>query len=311
MLAGDSLHDRLTALAVAEPALADALALRGAIIELIDHITCRWASFVPRPTSCGPGWRRGFRCSQQLALPVPPSVVTLLERLHSSVAMLTEPSMRGPAEALLQAIRSHGLHSEQLIAESIVGHADHLERLAEAAGVATSLVDPVSEPGRPRPLLAAVAERLAPALALQSWTRGYCPICSRRPILAERHGGSVGGPSARLRCGRCADRLALGLGGPSLPACADGDLEAVASIPVYNIGTWDLFGCRICHSAVKRADGPRSERLAHLLLDDLATWRLDQEAWRQVCRGRPGAATVLSMPMSPSPSTTTTDGRAS
>ncbi len=275
MAAGDSLHDRLAALAAAEPALADMLALRGALIELIDLTDVpvgelRAPADLVRARLAG-----GVPLLQQLALPIPPSVVGLFERL--TVAMLTEPSMREPAESLLEAVRTHGLHAEQLVAESIVGHADHLERLADAAGIPVALVDPVSDLAA-RPLLAAVAGRLAPALRLHPWTRGYCPICGGRPILAERAGGAGSGPNATLRCGRCATGWAWPWAVPACPMCDDGDLEAVASLPIYDLGTWDLFGCRICRSAVKRAEGPRSERLAHLLLDDLATWRLDQEA---------------------------------
>jgi len=278
MESGDTLHDRLVALAAAEPALADELALRGALIELIDLAEVPVGELRVPADLVRARLAAGVPLLQQLAVPVPASIVALFERL--TVAMLTEPSMREPAEALLQAIRSHRLHPEQLVAEAIVGHAEHLEQLAEAAQVPSSLVDPLADLAA-RPLLAAVAGRLAPALGLHGWSKGYCPVCGGRPILAERvvgGGEAAGGPSARLRCGRCATGWAWPWAVPACPVCADGDLEPVASLPIYDLGTWDLFGCRNCDSAIKRAGGPRSERLAHLLLDDLATWRLDQEA---------------------------------
>jgi FdhE protein len=275
---GDRLHDRLAALVAAEPDLAEGLALRGALIELIDLANVPVGELRVPADLIRARLAAGVPLLQQLAVPIPASIVGLFERL--TVAMLTDPSVREPAEGLLQAIRTHRLHPEQLVAEAIVGHAEHLEQLAEAANVPSSLVDPLADLAA-RPLLAAIARRLAPALGLHGWTTGYCPVCGGRPILAERAiagGGEAGPPSARLRCGRCATGWPWPWAVPACPICADGDLEPVASLPVYDLGIWDLFGCRICHSAVKRADGPRSERLAHLLLDDLATWRLDQEA---------------------------------
>jgi hypothetical protein len=288
-VADGTLHDRLAALVAAEPALADELALRGALIGLIDHADVPVGELRAPADLVRARLAAGVPLLQQLALPVPSSVVALFERL--AVAMLTDPGVRDPAEALLLAVRSHRLHPEQLVAEAIVGHAEHLEQLAEAASVPSSLVDPLADLAA-RPLLAAVAARLGPALRLGDWTQGYCPVCGGRPLLAERVVGAAGGeatsgPTARLRCGRCATGWAWAWAVPACPVCVDGDLNAVASFPVYDLGTWDLFGCRDCGSAVKRADGPRSERLAHLLLDDLATWRLDQEALA-VGLSRPG-----------------------
>src|SRR3954469_4497736 len=123
---------RIAALVAAEPVLADELTLRGALIEIVDHaevgpVEPRLPGDLARTRLAA-----GVPLLDGLDLPIPASVTHLFERL--AVAMLAEPASRQPAEALLAALQSHRLHAEQLIAEAIVGHAEHLESLAQHAG---------------------------------------------------------------------------------------------------------------------------------------------------------------------------------
>jgi hypothetical protein len=53
------------------------------------------------------------------------------------------------------------------------------------------------------------------------------------------------------------------------------------TVDTPGLGRWTLAGCDACRSYLKVAEGPRSERLAELLLDDLATWPLYRLANRR------------------------------
>jgi formate dehydrogenase maturation protein FdhE len=139
----------------------------------------------------------GIPLIDRVTLPMPATVGGLFERLTE--ALLPEPGAR----QVLDALRSHRLHAEQLVGEAVVGHEDHLEQLAASAGVPPAIVRSLADVSA-RPFLQAVARRLAPALALAPWDRTYCPICGGLPIpetdirpRPNEHG------VARVRCARC------------------------------------------------------------------------------------------------------------
>jgi len=288
------LRARIAALAEAEPALADDLALRGALIEIVDRaetgpFELRLPADLVRARLAA-----GVPLLDRLDLPIPPSTAALFERL--TAAMLAAPDTREPAEALLVALRSHRLHAEQLVGEAIVGHDDHLAALAASAGIAEKLVILVADLAS-RAVLADVARRLRPALALGAWDRAYCPMCGGLPILAERslpveiasspspaHGGGGRGIGDILRCGRCATAWAHTL--QQCPDCTTGAFGVVHT----EEGGWRLAACDACPAYLKISASPRAERLGELLADDLETWSLDRWALEHGLqrRGVPG-----------------------
>ena len=86
------LRARIAALAEAEPALADDLALRGALIEIVDHaepgpFELRLPADLVRARLAA-----GVPLLDRLDLPIPPSTAALFERL--TVAMLAAPDTR-------------------------------------------------------------------------------------------------------------------------------------------------------------------------------------------------------------------------
>jgi FdhE protein len=284
-----SIRARIAALAEAEPGLADDVALRGAMIEIIDAaepppIEIRLPADVVRARLAA-----GVPLLDRLDLPVPASASNLLERL--TVAFLADPSTRQPAEALLTALRSHRLHAEQLVGEAIVGHDDHLTQLAESADLPYRPVIIVADLAA-RAFLSAVAIRLRPALALGPWDRAYCPICGGLPLLAERPSSpspsqwgvtstqsmfaprSGRGVGLSLRCGRCATAWAHTL--QWCPDCGTGTFDVLDVDEDWN--GWTLAGCEDCPEYLKIAPSPRAERLADLMMDDVETWELDRWA---------------------------------
>jgi FdhE protein len=263
-----SLRARVAALAEAEPALADDLAVRGALIELVDLAEVDPFELRLPADLIRARLTRGVPLLDQVNLPIRAPTLALFDRL--TVALLATPETRQPAEALLTAARGHRLHVEQIVGESIVSHDDHLRALADAVSLPFSLVATLGELAA-RPILVEAARRLGPALALGAWDRGYCPICGGRPIFADR-----GEAVARLRCGRCLTAWAWSL--PRCPGCRDGRLTEFDTLDLNGSGRWTLMACDDCDSYLKVADSARSERVGALLLDDLETWSLDREA---------------------------------
>ncbi|MCC7370830.1 MAG: formate dehydrogenase accessory protein FdhE [Chloroflexi bacterium] len=298
-----SLRARIAALTEqADPSLRDEIRLRGTLIQLLD----RGEVVVPEPRLPAVLVRarlaNGTPLLDGLNLPISPTTLSLFERL--TVAMLADEAAQPAAEAILTAARTHRIHAEQVIGEAIVHHGDHLAALAQAAGLFEPLVSTLADLAA-RPLLAAVAERLRPALRLGPWRHGWCPICGARPLFAEAdaaHADAEAGAvhpdaeagavhpdaeadavhpdtddeHAHLRCGRCAAAWACSL--PVCPACSGGELSVIAAQEFDGAGAWSVLGCSACRAYLKVAAAPRPAALARLLADDLATWTLDRDA---------------------------------
>ena len=267
-VAESSLRARIAALAVAEPALADDLALRGATIEIVDHATVSLPEIRLPADLVRARLAAGTPLLDRLDLPIQAGVRGLFERL--AVVMLADPAARQPAETILRALQTHQLHAEQLVGEAVVGHHDHLAALAEGVGAPSPLIETLADLAA-RPLLAELARRVRPALTLAAWERGYCPVCGARPLRAENAGASP-----VLRCGRCSTGWAWRL--PACPECQNGRLAQFDTVGIAGAGRWSLMGCDTCRSYLKVAAPGRSDRLAELLVDDLVTWTLDRAA---------------------------------
>jgi formate dehydrogenase maturation protein FdhE len=276
-----SLRARVAAIAEAEPALADALLVRGALIEIVDRAAVGVGEVRLPGELVRVRLAAGTPLLDRLDVPLGPAVARLFERL--AVAMLADPAARPHAEATLLAVREHRLHAEQVVGEAVVGHDEHLTALAEPAGLPTPFLVALADLAS-RSLLAALATRLRPALALGGWGRGSCPVCGGRAAIGEQAGSGPAGEApapdddqeVRLRCGRCATSWAWSL--PCCPDCQAGALTALDALDADADGRWRLLGCSACHSYLKVAEQRRSDRLADLLVDDLVSWRLDRAA---------------------------------
>jgi formate dehydrogenase maturation protein FdhE len=263
-----SLHARIVALCEAEPALADHLNLRGVLIAVVEGAS------VPAPSLVMPAERvraklsRGVPLLDAEAVAIPGSLLTLFHRL--AVAWLADPTLGPSVEALLTAARGGGLNIEQVLAEALAGHADHLDSLAESVGVSPALLETLADLAV-RPLLAGLAGRLRPALALGPWERGYCPLCGDWPQCAVDEATNV-----RLLCGRCLSSWPWRP--PRCPFDSDGQMTVFASMTVVDSGHWSAAGCDSCQHYMKLADASGPDALADVLLADLETWQLDRAA---------------------------------
>jgi FdhE protein len=276
------LRARIAALAKADPALADSIEQRGALILLLAHADLDVGELRLPADLVRARLTAGTPLIDRMDLPIPMAASRLVDRL--AVAMLADPSQAVDAEALIAALRSHGLHGEQLVGEAVVGHQQHVDALASFAGVATTVLSTVADLAA-RAVLEAVAVRLRPALSLASWDRGYCPICGGRPIFGERleEGQQA---DVRLRCGRCA--TAWPLDDARCLECQDGRLVVLEATGERPSPGWRLLACDACNSYLKLAPDTRPGSLADLLIGDLASWQLDRLAVERGYRRQDG-----------------------
>ncbi len=189
------------------------------------------------------------------------------------VSLLSERSDRASAaKDLAAAIVEHRLHPEHVVSEAFVNHPEHLSAVAARAGVADDLLLTVAQLCA-RPLLGAYANRLRPALELQRWAKGYCPVCGGWPTLAElRESGS----DRHLRCVRCgADWPTKGT---FCAFCENAEVEALGCFSLEGGRRSWVEYCDRCRGYLKagNASDPCPPEL--LAIDDLASAPLDLAA---------------------------------
>ena len=167
------------------------------------------------------------------------------------------------------ALAGHRLHAEHATAEALVSHPEHVRDVALAADAAPDLVERLATLAA-RPVLAAYARQIAPALSLAAWDRGYCPICGAWPVRGER---SVDAADLRLRCARCATGWALA---PSAcPFCQMIDAPVGTVAAMHGQDTATTPGCRACGRALPLVESSEDAPALGALLrpDDVGSAR--------------------------------------
>jgi len=272
----DDLRARIAALGQDEPDLAGDLALRGALIAVLDGADVQDQGVVLPGERVRWKLANGVPLLHDEAIEIPPSSASLFDRL--AVAWLADASMRGEVERLRAAFTDHRLHPEQVLSEAVASHDDHLAALAEVAGVTAGLLTTLADLAA-RPWLTGVARRLRPALDLGSWEHGYCPTCGAWPLLAERVCTGDSADGSWLRCGRCLTAWAWL---PSrCPYCENGTLVRLDRAALPEQESWSADACDTSDHYLKVAPARLSDRLGETLLSDLATWKLDVAALRR------------------------------
>ncbi|MEQ1909787.1 MAG: formate dehydrogenase accessory protein FdhE [Vicinamibacterales bacterium] len=266
-------------MATAKPDLAAAITLQRKLIGLVDDLFGRFEAG-PRPRlSLPPRYlttklRAGIPAltGEPIQLPVDALRPTFLELCRA----LAEG---GGGEATLQilaAAESGQINVHSLMMLALRREQGAMRAAATRAGLGHDLLWLVADLGVSpfvHTLLDSVFGATTEPLtsALDTWARGYCPLCGSWPALAERHGDS-----RRLRCSLCA--AAWELPGDRCLYCGEsGELFAVltpdASRPGRTIET-----CRGCKGYAKVLDTDTSIPFPLLALADLDSMDLDMAA---------------------------------
>ena len=270
---------RWNGMATAKPDLGAAITLQRKLIGLVDDLFGRFEaghrprlSLPPKYLTTKLGAGIPALAGEPIQLPVDALRPTFLELCRA----LAEA---GGGEATLQiraAAESGQINVHSLLMLALRREQGALRSAATRAGLGHDLLWLVADLGVSpfvRALLdsvfGAAAEPLA--AALDTWSRGYCPLCGSWPALVERIDAA-----RRLRCSLCAAAWEL----PEVCClyCGErGDAFSVitpdASTPGRTIDT-----CRTCKGYAKSVDSDVSVPFPLLALSDLDSMDLDMVA---------------------------------
>lgn len=208
--------------------------------------------------------------------------------------MLAIAAADGPAEPLLEAVRSGRPDPVSLFGAAISQDVARLDDLAQMGGDDRGVLRVIA-PIIAMPMLLACREAWSP-LVPAAWADGYCPICGDWPALAEVRG--LDG-SRHLRCGRCGgDWRTEWL---RCPFCGERDHERLGSLVSDGLERQTIEVCERCRHYAKTVTTLDPIPPEHVVLQDLATLVLDVAALergyrRAATRGCPVAVHAVARP---------------
>ena len=177
------------------------------------------------------------------------------------------------AEELHTAVKAGHFRVEDAVVDVIAGDPHAVASRADAlgldAGLAATLLRLTLFPSMVR-----LALELTPLLDLDSWRRGYCPVCGSWPLLGEFRGLEL---TRFLRCGLCAsewelDRLVC-------PFCNNRVHQDIMHwSPQGEEAKHRAMSCERCHGYIKQVSTLAPIPAPQLLVADLATLHLDLAA---------------------------------
>jgi len=121
------------------------------------------------------------------------------------------------------------------------------------------------------PFLSAYAEALSVSLSMESWRRGYCPVCGGRPDLAflDKDKGA-----RRLICCRCDTQWLFQR--LQCPYCNTDDQQALSYLSEER-GLYRLYLCEKCHNYLKAVDLRKTQAEVLLPLERVVTVDMDRQ----------------------------------
>lgn len=123
-----------------------------------------------------------------------------------------------------------------------------------------------------RPFLASCSAEIVKQLDLDTWEKGYCPVCGDSPVMARltgKHG------IRKLHCGRCETQWRFPRVG--CPFCGNVDSSKISFLSPENYKQYRLYLCEQCKSYLKTVDERHCAEV-DLFCEDLATADFDRLA---------------------------------
>lgn len=256
-----ALQPRLDRLRAERPELAPVLALIDVVREAsADEVWADAASV----TRLAPERQADEPILTGVTIPVPAAAAGALLRRLLTAAGLEAASPDGARREIADPLA--------VLAAVLAGDEAALERLAAANGIEPTAFAAVAAYAV-LPLLRAEQRRWA-APATPGWDRGWCPVCGRWPLLAERRGLER---ARRLRCGGCGADWAF----PEFRCvfCGETDHAALgALVPEGGGEAQKVDTCDTCRGALRSLATLRAWDADGVLMADAATGELDYAA---------------------------------
>jgi FdhE protein len=208
--------------------------------------------------------------------PVPLPVPVLTPALGGLCNALAAGGAGDTATHIREAIASGNIEPGSLLAASLTRNQAAIRTGAAHRGLAPDLVWLVAELAV-SPFAHALQRSLFSAVdgplhaALESWSRGYCPLCGSWPALAEVVGGH-----RTLRCSFCASAWELATYGCIY--CEEGGEPFVTAAPDDARTDRRIEVCATCGGYLKTLDLPELSPFPLLSISDIETTDLDVAA---------------------------------
>jgi FdhE protein len=121
-----------------------------------------------------------------------------------------------------------------------------------------------------RPALELVAEKYREIIEKSSWSEGYCPVCGREPKIGEIRDEEG---QRYLFCNQCG--FEWNFMRIKCPFCGNQDQQKLAYFTIEDEEKYRVDVCNNCKRYIKTIDFRKTEQLANLDVEDIATLHLD------------------------------------
>jgi len=121
-----------------------------------------------------------------------------------------------------------------------------------------------------RPALELVAERYRDIIQKSGWREGYCPVCGREPKIGEIRDEEG---HRYLFCNQCG--FEWNFMRIKCPFCGNQDQQKLAYFTIEDEEKYRVDVCNNCKRYIKTIDFRKTEQLANLDVEDIATLHLD------------------------------------
>ena len=295
----DEARARWRELAAEDPALGPVAAFHDERLAQLERRPAPYATVELEPSAAQTALAEGIPLLERALLSVDmDEVADELMRLAKNLAETAVPG--SPAALSAERLSETRIDLDGLLPAALSDDREATARAAAASHVDAAALHELLGLAL-QPFLWEAATQLAAVLPLDTWDRGYCPVCGAWPTLAE-----LVGPERRrvLRCGRCGsawswlvllcpycgndDHRTLGSRTPMDDKPESRDGGAVGARAARDAGAIArIDSCERCHGYLKAIGAYASHAAVRLLAEDVATLYLDLSA-REAGYRRPG-----------------------
>jgi FdhE protein len=210
--------------------------------------------------------KEGFSLLQKQDFPVDVKTSVALFETLCQIAKAANPHMAGQVGIIKEVIDNKRIDLKKLLKEGV--SEQKIEKIADESGLDKKIFSFLIQ-NSAKPSIEAGMEQLRGELDLETWLKGYCPMCGSLPslsLLKEEVGKRY------LLCSFCGyqwriDRLFC-------PFCHNKDQESLHYLFAEGEEAYRIDLCDKCHQYIKTIDYRKLEE-SDPVLDDFATLHLD------------------------------------
>lgn len=210
--------------------------------------------------------KEGFSLIEKRDFPIDPEASLTLLNALCGIGKEANPHMAQQAKKIEEALHKKKMDLNKLLRSLI--EEENLETAVYELGIDKKVLLFLAYESI-KPSIEVTVERLRPEIDVETWTKGYCPICGSKPHLSLLKGEEG---KRFLLCSFCGyqwriDRM-------SCPFCINQKQDSLHYFCGEGEEAYRIDTCDQCHQYIKTIDTRRMD-LVDPVLEDLATLHLD------------------------------------